>query len=195
MNDSDAITILYNLFESEFCEASDTDINWRVRNSSKQIDESIVSMILHDICGKIEAKRHPLNPSIGLVFEDEIGIELLIKMSGGNKRILYRLLRDLFSRVEHLPVTERNTNRIISEARNVAHRTVDEKDWELLAKVYLNPLAPYDLAAEYQNLIRSQSMLYYTWFPCYWLVNPLIEKLHPFQEALQKIQQRKGAIG
>ena len=188
MNDSDAITILYNLFESEFCEASDTDINWRVRDSSKQIDESIVSMSLHDICGKIEAKRHFSNPSIGLVFEDEIGIELLIKMSGGNKRILYRLLRDLFSRVEHLPVTERNTNRVISEARNVAHRTVDEKDWELLAKVYLNPLAPYDLAAECQNLIRSQSMLYYTGFPCYWLVNPLIEKLHPFQETLQEIQ-------
>ena len=169
MNDSDdAITILYNLFESEFREASNTDLNWRVRDSSKQIDESIVSMILHDICGKIEAKRYSSNPSIGLVFEDEIGIELLIKMSGGgNRRILCRLLRDLFAHVEHLPVTERNVNRVISEARNVAHRTVDAKDWELLAKVHLNPLAPYNLAAEYQNLIRSKSMLYYTGFPCY----------------------------
>ena len=144
--------------------------------------------IPHDICGKIEAKRYSSNPSIGLVFVDEIGIGLLIKMSGGNRRILCRLLRDLFAHVEHLPVTDRYVNRVISEARNVAHRTVDEKDWELLAKVHLNPLAPYDLAAEYQSLIRSKSMLYYTGFPCYWLVNPLIEKLHPFQEALQKIQ-------
>ena len=187
-NSDDAITILYNLFESEFCEASDTDINWRVRNSSKRIDESIVSMILHDICGKIEAKRYSSNLSIGLVFEDEIGIGLLIKMSGGNRRILCRLLRDLFAHVEHLPVADRSVNRVISEARNVAHRTVDEKDWELLAKVHLNPLAPYDLAAEYQSLIRRKSMLYYTGLPCYWLINPLIEKLHPFQEALQKIQ-------
>ena len=193
MNASDAaIIVLYNLFDTEYREIKCDELNWRISNSNKRIDDAVVSMILGDIDGKIEATLQLKKAKVPrFVFEHEVGIKKLITMSGGNKRVLYRFLRDLFGRVgqiSDLPVTQRNVNHVISAARDVQRRTVDHENWELLAKVYLDPLISCGELPEYQDLIRSQSVFYYTGHPCYWLINPLIRNLPQFQEALQKLQ-------
>lgn len=183
------IKTLFNLFDSELREISTATepLNWRIRGLNKFVDHSIVSMVLGDVDAKIRAN---LSSDMLPVFEDEACIENLILMSGGNKRILYRFLYDLFGgvgRIETLPATQKNTMRVITSAREVQRRTVDAKDWVLLAKVYLDPLIPCSKTTDYQNLIRSKSLLEYTGYPSYWLVNPLVEKIDTFQVTLKSL--------
>ncbi len=137
MNSSDAaIILLFDLFDQEYRATSGDELNWRVRDRYKRVDHNVVSMILGDIDGKVQAKLRWAG-SMNFVFEDEVGIEKLITMSGGNQRILYRFLHDLFGRIGSItdfPVTSKNVNRVISSARDIANRTVDEKNWSLLAR-------------------------------------------------------------
>jgi hypothetical protein len=181
------IKTLFNLFDTELRELPIEPFNWGIRGLNKFVNHSVVSMILSDIDAKIQAN---LSPDRLPIFEDEACIENLILMSGGNKRILYRFLYDLFGavgRIETLPITQKNTARVITSARDIQRRTVDAKDWGLLARVYLDPLISCSKSTDYQNLIRSKSLLDYTGYPSYWLVNPLVEKIDAFQEALKNL--------
>jgi hypothetical protein len=190
-NTTAAIIVLYHLFDGLFREATGTEPNWKVCSANKQVDNLVVCMIMTGIEATIHEKLCPTIPNFtifGTVFEDEACVENLIIMSGGHKKTLYRFLHDIFGaqgRLEEFPVTKKNVNLVISIARDVANRTVNAKNWELLAKVYLDPFLPCNEFPEYQDLIRSKSVLVYDGVPNYWLVNPLVEKLSFFQEALR----------
>jgi hypothetical protein len=192
MNNTDAaIVILYHLFDGMFREATGTEPNWKVCSADKQVDNLVVCMLMTGVEAIIYEKLCPTVPNFtifGTVFEDEACVENLITMSGGHKKTLYRFFHDIFGgqgRLKEFPVTKKNVNLVISIARDVANRTVDAKDWKLLAKVHLDSFLPCHELSEYQNLIRSRSVLFYKGFPNYWLVNPLVEKLSFFQEALK----------
>ena len=195
MNNSDAvIIILYNLFQTKFevAKASE-ELNWCVRGLDQKIDEAVVDLIYYDdISEEIHKKLYPTETNFRInVFDKNTCLTKLISASGGNKQVLYKFMRDVFGAVgsvSKLPITESSVQRVITNARDVQRRAVDQKDWTLLAALHLDPLIDCRALPEYQDLIRSQSVFSYTGQPSYWLVNPLIEKIEHFQKALESLQ-------
>ena len=121
------------------------------------------------------------------IFENHACLETLIIMSGGNRTQLYSFLRGLFVKTECLPATQKDVNSVVSEAKMSKNRSIESRQWDLIAKCYQNPFVSYDWLSEYEWLRESRTILLYGGESGYWSVNPLVLDLYGFREALTKL--------
>ena len=125
--------------------------------------------------------------AIAYIFENHTCLETLIIMSGGNRTQLYSFLRELFGRIEYFPATQKDVNRVISEAKMSKNRSIESRQWDLIAKCHQNPFVSYAELAEYEWLRESRTIFLYGGESGYWSANPLVLDLYGFREALAKL--------
>ena len=107
-------------------------------------------------------------------------------MSGGHVRELLLLLRAAIKRTDKLPIPVKATQRAITEARDTYRRTVQNGQWEALAKVSLSKRILNDDL--HRSLLFSRCILEYHYLEqeeikCWYDVHPLIKGIEEFQEA------------
>jgi hypothetical protein len=186
-NSEKNISILFNL-ANDLLQASrqTTMLNFRVQFANKLRSDIAISEMALAIKKPLydafyEAK---INDDI---FENHTCFATLVIMSGGNRTQMYRFLYELFGCIEKLPVTQKDVNRVVSEAKTTYSRAIEAKQWDLLAKVYQKPFLDCHELPEYNWLRESRAILWYSDAPSYWLVNPLILDLFYFKEAVGKL--------
>jgi AAA ATPase domain len=125
------------------------------------------------------------------MFEEMAAVEQLCLMSGGHVRNLMNLMKATLQNTETLPIQNRAVKRAMSELRDTYRRTIEESDWALLARVYLDKTIIND--DEHRKLLFQRCILEY------WCLNedeeevkwhdihPLIFGVERFQRALKQI--------
>jgi hypothetical protein len=187
MSDSEKnISILFNLVDDLFqVSQKNTMLNFCVTHSNKQRNELAISEMAFEIHKLLYAALAATK--LALIFESHTCFETLVIMSGGNRTQMYRFLYELFARIEKLPVTQKDVNCVVSEAKDTYSRAITSKQWDLLAKAYQNPFLDCHELPEYNQLKESRAILWYSDAPSYWLVNPLILDLFYFKAAVGKL--------
>ncbi|MBO1351691.1 MAG: AAA family ATPase [Hormoscilla sp. GUM202] len=140
--------------------------------------------------GAVEGLNYPP------VFDSPETVKQLCLMSGGHVRNLMQMLQKAMDWVDELPITARAVRRAIAEARETyEQRTVQEHQWEILAKVYSQKQRDND--EEHLSLLLNRCILEYRYYEnegqddeklVTWCnVHPLIEGIPKFQDSLEKL--------
>lgn len=111
-------------------------------------------------------------------------------MSGGHIRQLIQLIQEAISESDSLPINSKAVKRSIAKSRDVYARTVNEKQWDILAEVAVSKELKNQ--AEYRDLLFSRCLLEYVdfndeEFKRWCDVHPLIKDIPKFKIASQKI--------
>ena len=113
-------------------------------------------------------------------------------MSGGHVRNLMQLIQKAMDWTDELPITTKAVRRAIAEARETYQKTIQEGEWEILARA--SHLQQADNNIEHLNLLLNRCLLEYRYYDenetlqIWCNVHPLIEGLPKFQDALARIQ-------
>jgi hypothetical protein len=127
------------------------------------------------------------------IFESEEVINQLCLMSGGHIRELMHLCKMASNNVDELPITAKAARRAITVVRDTYRRTVESRQWSLLANVAMSH--QIDNKEAYRELLFRRCVLEYRYFDdedemqCWYDVHPLIRGIDEFKSALQKVSQ------
>lgn len=124
------------------------------------------------------------------IFEKNEDLKRLCLMSGGHIRQLIQLIQEAISESDSLPINSKAVKRSIAKSRDVYARTVNEKQWDILAEVAVSKELKNQ--AEYRDLLFSRCLLEYVdfndeEFKRWCDVHPLIKDIPKFKIASQKI--------
>jgi hypothetical protein len=126
------------------------------------------------------------------IFDSPETLKLLCLMSGGHVRILVQLVQKAIDWIDELPITRRAVNRAIEESRETYMKTIQEHQWDILARACRSQQANND--EEHMRLLLNRCLLEYRFYDedeklCVWCnVHPLIEGLPKFQSALNRMR-------
>ncbi|MEI6065402.1 MAG: ATP-binding protein, partial [Pseudanabaena sp. ELA748] len=144
----------------------------------------------------IKKRIEPFAPNANLetaIFSSAEGLLRLCLMSGGHVRNLMLLVRSAIDHIDSLPITEKAIQRGITQARDTYRRTVEQDEWELLAKVTESKQIDND--DRYRKLLFNRCVLQYGYFddegelqPWY-DVHPLIKGIQQFKDAVAQLKQ------
>jgi hypothetical protein len=133
--------------------------------------------------------------SLGLesdIFESPEVLQQLCLMSGGHVRELLLLLKPTLMRSGSLPISQRAVRRAMSDVSNSYGMTMDDSEWEILAKVHHSKSIKKDDA--HRKLLFRLCLLEYRYqteenlTKCWYDVHPLITQLDEFKVALEELQ-------
>jgi hypothetical protein len=155
-----------------------------VQTPDGEIDDAGIAKIVEIITKRINRTDVNLVPDI---FGSLDGLQRLCLMSGGHVRNLMLLVRSAIDYIDTLPITDKAIQRSITQARDTFRRTVEQEEWELLAKVAHHK--QIDNAEDYRKLLFNRCVLQYVYFddegelqPWY-DVHPLIKSIQQFKDA------------
>jgi hypothetical protein len=122
----------------------------------------------------------------GEIFEDGETLGLLCRMTGGHVRNLVILMQYAIDYQDQLPLTRNSVELALRKMRRTYRESVNATadEWELLAQVSLNKIAPND--DRYRSLLFRRCILQYldeageVWHD----VHPLLEETEEFAAAL-----------
>jgi len=132
------------------------------------------------------------------IFGSAEGLQRLCLMSGGHVRNLMLLVRSAIDYIDVLPITEKAIQRSITQARDTYRRTVEQDEWELLAKVADSKLI--DNNEDYRKLLFNRCVLQYAYFDTdgefqpWYDVHPLIKGIQQFKDAVALLEKKKSII-
>jgi hypothetical protein len=125
------------------------------------------------------------------IFDSPETLAKLCLMSGGHVRNLLLLTQDAIGRTQNLPISEKAVRRAITNARDTYRRTVEERQWSLLAEVSRSKQIIND--DQYRSLMFNRCLLEYRcldidgeiqrWYD----IHPLIQGIPEFKEAVAKL--------
>lgn len=143
-------------------------------NKLKEVIAKRVDRILPDLSLETE------------IFDSQITLEQLCLMSGGHVRELLLLLRAAIKRTDKLPIPLKAVQRAITEARDTYRRTVQDHQWQALAKVSLSKRILNDEL--HRSLLFTRCLLEYRYLEQeeikrWYDVHPLIKGIEEFKEA------------
>ncbi|NEQ96074.1 MAG: ATP-binding protein [Cyanothece sp. SIO2G6] len=130
------------------------------------------------------------------VFESNAVLESLCLASGGHMRELMQLVQTALNWTEQLPIQRQAMLRAVAKGRDDYRNAVDEVDWERLAAVAQTKRIPNE--DDYRGLLFNRCVLEYRMMEeteddfraVLWHdVHPLIQKLEPFQRAVERLQK------
>ena len=153
-------------------------------------DEAGIAKIIEIITKRINRTDINLVPDI---FGSMEGLQRLCLMSGGHVRNLMLLVRSAIDYIDALPITDKAIQRGITQARDTYRRTVEQEEWELLAKVARDK--QIDNAEDYRKLLFNRCVLQYVYFDAdeelqpWYDVHPLIKSIPQFKDAAAKLSQ------
>ncbi|MBD2148687.1 AAA family ATPase [Pseudanabaena sp. FACHB-1277] len=163
-----------------------------VQTPEGETDEVGTAKIIEIITKRIQRPEISLVPDI---FASKEGLQRLCLMSGGHVRNLMLLVRSAIDYIDALPITDRAIQRSITQARDTFRRTVEQEEWQLLAKVSHDK--QIDNAEDYRKLLFNRCVLHYVYFdddgelqPWY-DVHPLIKSIQQFKDAVENLRQDK----
>ena len=149
----------------------------------------------------IKKRIEPFAPNANLeteIFSSAEGLLRLCLMSGGHVRNLMLLVRSAIDHIDSLPITEKAIQRGITQARDTYRRTVEQDEWELLAKVTESKQIDND--DRYRKLLFNRCVLQYGYFddegelqPWY-DVHPLIKGIQQFKDAVAQLEKKNSKI-
>jgi hypothetical protein len=125
----------------------------------------------------------------GGIFEDGETLDLICRMSGGHVRNLVILMQYAIDYQDRLPLTRKSVELAVRKMRRTYRESVNAEanEWDLLAQVSLNKIAPND--NRFRSLLFRRCILQYldeageTWHD----VHPLLEGTEEFQAALRGV--------
>lgn len=133
-------------------------------------------------------------PLASKIFDTEQTLVELCTMSGGHMRNLMMLVQEAISEVDVLPLTGRAVRRAIAKTRDVYRRTVEQKQWQLLAEVSRSKrLVNED---ECRDLMFNRCLLEYRYYEGgenlerWYDVHPMIRDIPEFKDALASVEQQ-----
>jgi hypothetical protein len=145
----------------------------------------------------IKKRVEPFAPNADLeteIFSSAESLQRLCFMSGGHVRNLMLLVRSAIDHIDSLPITEKAIQRAITQARDTYRRTVEQDEWELLAKVACTKQIDNN-DDRYYKLLFSRCVLQYKYFdderelqPWY-DVHPLIKGIQQFKDEFASIDK------
>ena len=149
----------------------------------------------------IKKRIEPFAPKANLeteIFSSAEGLLRLCLMSGGHVRNLMLLVRSAIDHIDSLPITEKAIQRGITQARDTYRRTVEQDEWELLAKVTESKQIDND--DRYRKLLFNRCVLQYGYFddegelqPWY-DAHPLIKGIQQFKDAVAQLEKKSSII-
>ena len=149
----------------------------------------------------IKKRIEPFAPNANLeteIFSSAEGLLRLCLMSGGHVRNLMLLVRSAIDHIDSLPITEKAIQRGITQARDTYRRTVEQDEWELLAKVTESKQIDND--DRYRKLLFNRCVLQYGYFddegelqPWY-DAHPLIKGIQQFKDAVAQLEKKSSII-
>jgi hypothetical protein len=164
-----------------------------VRNQDSSINTDGIAKLREVIAKRIELIDPKLAQTLDTqVFDSAATLERLCLMSGGHVRNLMQLIRTALDWTDELPITAAAVQRAIEEARDTYRNTIQESQWETLAKVCLQKQA--DNNELHLRLLLNRCLLEYRYYDSQgklqrWCnIHPLIEEIEQFQKALTKVQ-------
>ncbi|OKH31893.1 pilus assembly protein PilB [[Phormidium ambiguum] IAM M-71] len=128
------------------------------------------------------------------IFDSPQTLEQICLMSGGHVRELLLLLRVAVKQTDKLPIPVKAVQRAITEARDNYRRSVQENQWQALAKVYHSKRIINDDL--HRSLLFNRCLLEYRYLDGdeikrWYDVHPLIKGIEEFKEACQQISWQK----
>ena len=126
------------------------------------------------------------------VFDSPETLRLLCSMSGGHVRNLMQLIQKALDWTDELPITAKAARRAVEEIRETYRKTVQEDQWEILARSCHRKEMDND--GEHLRLLLNRCLLEYRYYDendklqTWYNVHPLIEGIPRFQTALKKVQ-------
>ena len=156
----------------------------------KKPNEAGIAKVIEIITKRINRSDVNLVPDI---FGSLEGLQRLCLMSGGHVRNLMLLVRSAIDYIDALPITDKAIQRSITQARDTYRRTVEQEEWELLAKVAHDK--QIDNAEDYRKLLFNRCVLQYVYFDAdgelqpWYDVHPLIKSIQQFKDAAAKLSQ------
>jgi hypothetical protein len=156
---------------------------------------------LNKITEIIKKRIEPFTPTTSLetdIFASAEGLQRLCLMSGGHVRNLMLLVRSAIDHIDTLPITDKAIQRAITQARDTFRRTVEQNEWELLAKIAKTKQIDND--DEYRKLLFNRCVLQYGYFddegelqPWY-DVHPLIQGIEQFKYAVKELEKQISIV-
>jgi hypothetical protein len=149
----------------------------------------------------IKKRINPFAPNMALdteIFSSAEGLQKLCWMSGGHVRNLMLLMRSAIDHIDVLPITDKAIQTAITQARDTYRRTVEQDEWELLAKV--DRTKQIDNADRYRKLLFNRSVLQYCFFDSegelqpWYDVHPLIKGIQQFKAAEEHLDSQNFLI-
>ena len=128
------------------------------------------------------------------IFASAEGLQRLCLMSGGHVRNLMLLVRSAIDYIDVLPITDKAIQRSITQARDTYRRTVEQDEWELLAKVADSKQIDND--EDYRKLLFNRCVLQYAYFDVdgelqpWYDVHPLIQGIQQFKDAAAQLAEK-----
>jgi len=126
------------------------------------------------------------------VFDSPETLKQLCLMSGGHLRNLMQLIQKAIDWTDELPITEKAAKRAMEEARETFQKTIQEDQWEILARAC--NLQQADNDEEHLRLLLNRSLLEYRYYDendklkIWCNVHPLIAEIKKFQDALKQVK-------
>ncbi|HAX75279.1 MAG TPA: pilus assembly protein PilB [Cyanobacteria bacterium UBA11372] len=126
------------------------------------------------------------------VFDSPDTLKQLCLMSGGHVRNLMQLIQKAIDWTDELPIAAKAARRAIEETRETYQKTVQEHQWEILARACY--LKQADNNEEHLRLLLNRCLLEYRYYDdneslnIWCNVHPLIEGIPKFQDALAKVR-------
>jgi hypothetical protein len=164
-----------------------------VRNQNGSINTDGIAKLREVIAKRIELIDPKLAQTLDTqVFDSAATLERLCLMSGGHVRNLMQLIRTALDWTDELPISAEAVQRAIEEARDTYRNTIQESQWETLAKVCQQKQA--DNNKLHLRLLLNRCLLEYRYYDPQgklqrWCnIHPLIEEIEQFQKALTKVQ-------
>ncbi|NEO11736.1 MULTISPECIES: ATP-binding protein [unclassified Moorena] len=142
--------------------------------------------LLQTLEGKVDGLDFPP------VFDNGETLKNLCLMSGGHVRNLMQLIQKAIDWTDELPITGKAAKRAIEETRETYQKTVQESEWETLARACHLKQAYNDDA--HLDLLFKRCLLEYRYYDqndnlqIWCNVHPLIEGIPRFQDVLAKVR-------
>lgn len=148
--------------------------------------ELIDPNLVKTLTGKVEGLDYPP------VFDSPETLNFLCLMSGGHVRNLVQLIQKAIDWTDVLPITAKAARRAMEETRETYRKTVQEGQWEILARSCHLRQAKND--EQHLRLLLNRCLLEYRYYDdedtlqIWHNVHPLIEGIPRFQEELKKYE-------
>lgn len=154
------IKLVHNVVLDHWEKAKPIDTaNRCVRNHDNQVNPVVVDNMAREVEDILLAPLHKNQIDLDTLFE-EACLSNLVLMSG-NRCTLWGFLRKIFVSIDQFPVTQKDVNRVVSEARNMFQRAIEHDQYKSLTKIYLDCFNPR-LYQDYDWLFTSRAILQYT---------------------------------
>ena len=128
------------------------------------------------------------------VFDHPETLKNLCLMSGGHVRNLMQLIQKAIDWTDELPITEEAAKRAIDKARETYQKTVQETEWEIIARACLLKQGYINNDVDHLRLLLKRCLLEYRYYDqnknlqIWRNVHPLIEGIPRFQYELARVR-------